>query len=127
MLPKVRKHGLRYLLDKKYRKKCKYKDLRLKQRLRYGTYRKRAKSLKNALFHRDGRICFWCNEPMQFNDATIDHVIPASVHKNNKLSNLRLLHNSCRVERDRLINKGILKVPYEENNTRDESHTRDHC
>lgn len=47
---------------------------------------------------------------MRFTEATIDHIVPRSEGGSNHLENLRLIHNLCRVERDKLIKSGIIKI-----------------
>lgn len=101
---RVCKYGIKYSFSQKFRKKCRKKE----QRKRYGNYRSKSKHRKHQLFRRDGNRCFWCNGKMIWKTATIDHIVPVSVKKDNSLANMRLIHDDCRVVRDRFIAKGIL-------------------
>lgn len=110
MLPRARKYGIRYLLSKDYRRKCKNREVHLRDRKKYKSFVGNKKSIKIALFRRDGNKCFWCYQVMTFSEATIDHKVPVSEGTNNSKTNLRLIHNECRITRDRAIAKGILKL-----------------
>jgi len=111
MTPRVKKYGIKYYYSIDFRKKCRNRECTLRDRKKRGNaFRANHESLKIWLFRHKGKKCFWCNKNMDFEDATIDHIVPVSIEKNNKKSNLRLIHEKCRVERDKLINKGILKI-----------------
>lgn len=110
MLPRARRYGIRYLFDKDFRRRMRNREHTLKDREKRGSYIGNARSLKIALFRRDGNKCFWCTLPMKFHEATIDHIVPVSVRKDNSKKNLRLIHDTCRRERDRAIAKGLLKI-----------------
>lgn len=54
----------------------------------------RSRQLK-ALWVRDKGICWLCNLPVSMEDATRDHVIPASKGGGNGMKNLKLAHRDC--------------------------------
>jgi 5-methylcytosine-specific restriction endonuclease McrA len=105
------KYGLQYFWDRDFRRRIRNKETAHKNKERYGSaFPSNKRSLKAALFRRDGSICFWCGERLFFDSATIDHINPVKEGKNNKKENLRLIHDACRIERDRSIQKGVLKI-----------------
>lgn len=113
MTPNARKWGLRYYWDIDFRDKCRKKDRNRKATLRgrtkYGSFIGNRRKIKEYLFWKNGNICFWCGGKMKFKETTIDHIVPVSVKKDNSIKNLRLIHDKCRVERDKAIKKGIIK------------------
>lgn len=115
MWPNIKLFGIRYWWDIEYRELMRKKKVNrkttLNRRKAYGgSWPRNTKRRKNALFRRDGNICFWCGNIIRRNEATIDHIIPRKQGGSNNLENLRLVHNCCRVERDRLIAKGIVRI-----------------
>jgi 5-methylcytosine-specific restriction endonuclease McrA len=81
----------------------------------YGSnYCHKKKRYKKILFCTKGNKCFWCNKRIDYKKATIDHIKPiskgGSVHI---VSNMRIIHNHCRIKRDRLISKGLLDYDYD--------------
>ena len=108
MSPRAYKYGIKYFFNQDFRRIVKNKERNLKSRATYKSFNGNRKSLKIALFRLNGNKCFWCNNKMTFQEATIDHIKPASQGGSNKKDNLRLIHNDCRVERDRLIQRGVL-------------------
>jgi len=116
-ITKARKYGIRYLFDQKYRRKCYAKEINKIRRKRIGSsFFNNKKQIKSTLFRKKGNKCFWCNEPMNFSDATIDHIVPVKKGGNNYLHNLRLIHEKCRKERDTAIDKGIIVHSLPNNN-----------
>lgn len=113
MYPNAKKFGIRWYFSKKYRLACK-KQLAKQTRLRkYGNFSRNRRNLKRKLLARN-KICFWCDTELTFKTATIDHIVPAAVRRDNSLKNLRLIHEGCRVMRDRAIATGLLKIKYDE-------------
>lgn len=110
MLPRVRKYGVKYLFSIAYRHKIRNRENTARNRIKYKSFIRNRRSIKTTLFSRDGNKCFWCGNKMTFKEATIDHIIPVSVKTDNSTRNLRLIHNDCRIIRDKAIAKGILKV-----------------
>lgn len=99
--------NIRFIFDKKYKKR---KIARLRYKKRLGSFNgEKLKRRRKRLF-KINKVCFWCGKKMKIENATVDHIIPVSKGGNNKLSNLRLIHEDCRVQRDKFINKKILKV-----------------
>ena len=114
----AKRYGIRVFWDKEYRakviRKAKNRKRTLADRKRWGGSGRASpeskRKLKIRLFKILGNKCFWCRGRMFLNTSTIDHIVPSSHGGNSKHSNLRLIHNSCRVERDRMINKGTLTI-----------------
>lgn len=108
-----KKYGFKYTFNRKYREQFILNELRIKrnrknnldQRKKYGNnWSRKAHRLRQRLFSRDGNICFWCEQTMRYDNATIDHIIPVCQQpRNNSLSNLRLIHESCRRQRDKKV------------------------
>lgn len=57
--------------------------------------RKRGPVLVQTLFHRDGERCWFCNKPLTFLDATIEHLLNVSNGGNNHVNNLTIACNAC--------------------------------
>lgn len=111
MWPRIRKYGISYYYDKGFRKRCKKYEVGKRQKRLYGSsFLAKRSRIKQAMFRANGNICFWCNKPMKSKNATIDHIIPISKGGGNEYFNLRLVHDLCRVERDRQIQKGLIKA-----------------
>lgn len=47
------------------------------------------------LINRDGLLCWRCQNEMDGNDITIDHVIPVALGGANRMENLKLAHKYC--------------------------------
>jgi 5-methylcytosine-specific restriction endonuclease McrA len=109
MTPRAIKYGFKYYYDKSFRKKCRNREKTLKERSMYKSFIGNAKSIKK-IFIKKGYKCFWCDGVVTMENGTVDHKIPVSEGGGNKLKNLRLIHENCRVERDRSIHKGLLKI-----------------
>lgn len=110
LLPKVKKHGLLYLYDREWRKRVRNRIRTLKSRTAYGkNWGRNIFRVKTQLFAWKGNVCFWCGRSMKYNEATVDHIKPVSQGGGNEIQNLRLIHEPCRVERDRAIARGFVK------------------
>lgn len=75
--------------------------------------------IKNTLWDRDGQICYLCNESMSFREATIDHVIPLAKGGADDISNYKLTHPKCNLEKGNMLLEVYLKwreKHYDENN-----------
>ena len=81
---------------------AKLENLEFQKDIDYGNFSRNRRNLKRTLLARN-KICFWCDTELTFETATIDHIVPAAVRKDNSLKNLRLIHEDCRVMRDRAI------------------------
>lgn len=58
---------------------------------------------REAIFERDGWVCWLCGGPVAHDEASLDHVVPVAAGGTHEESNLRLAHimcNSRRQERD---------------------------
>jgi 5-methylcytosine-specific restriction endonuclease McrA len=56
----------------------------------------------NLLIQRDGPNCGICGKPVDFKDATIDHILELYKDGDHNAKNLRLAHKSCNLSRPRL-------------------------
>lgn len=108
--------GWRALWDEKYKEnkrrigKNRARNLRNK-RLYGNNWAKKAPCYRRRIIARDGNKCFWCNGVLGVQNATIDHIHPVGQGgAGQDIKNMRLIHNHCRVERDRLIYTGVLKL-----------------
>jgi 5-methylcytosine-specific restriction endonuclease McrA len=53
------------------------------------------KWLRKKILQSNGNMCFFCGEPMEQNDMTLDHVIPLKYQKQYTGEQLALVHNRC--------------------------------
>lgn len=53
----------------------------------------------DEIYRRDGGECHLCEEPVSRDQATMDHVIPASLGGPHTRANVRLAHRSCNSSR----------------------------
>jgi 5-methylcytosine-specific restriction endonuclease McrA len=60
---------------------------------------KRAPIDREAIFERDGWLCGICGEPVEADDATLDHIVPISLGGADEASNVRLAHSLCNSRR----------------------------
>lgn len=67
--------------------------------------------VRRRLRERDGDLCCWCKEPMNFDWpppgqprsgdlATIEHIVPLSEGGDHDMSNMALAHCACNWERN---------------------------
>jgi len=106
---RVWKYGLRYYFSQEYRHKIRNKEKSKRDKIYYGSFTGNRRSLKKWLFENRGNKCFWCGEVMKWDTATIDHIVPiCKNHRDNSKKNLRLIHDECRVVRDKMISRGEL-------------------
>ena len=114
----ARKYGLRMSWDKKYAqkvlRKVRNRKSTLRDRARWGGSARAGAAgkhkTKTLLFKINGNKCFYCGRSMTYRGSTMDHIIPFSEGGGSDIGNLRLIHDPCRIERDRAINKGILNA-----------------
>lgn len=59
--------------------------------------------IKSKLWDRDGQICYLCNENMSYREATIDHVIPLAKYGKDDMSNYKLTHPKCNLEKGNMM------------------------
>ena len=111
MYPKAKKHGWYYFWNKDFRKRIRNRERYLKQKNYLGYIRYNRKGIKKKLAKVNGTACYWCREWIDWQSpaTTIDHKIPQSKGGSKKLENLRLLHETCRVEHDQATNQGIIR------------------
>jgi len=66
-----------------------------------GTAEQRAKEWnRKQLLRRDGAVCQLCLEPFEkVSEATLDHIQPVSKGGQDKIQNLRLVHEFCNRQR----------------------------
>lgn len=76
-------------------------------------YKHEKQNIIVALLQRDGNRCYLCNEHMEPELMTIDHVIP--LHKKGKddMSNYRLAHEKCNLEKGNLMVEDYLRLKSE--------------
>lgn len=58
--------------------------------------------IKSDLWDRDGQTCYLCNQPMTYRAATIDHVQPLAKGGKDDMSNYRLAHPLCNIQKGHL-------------------------
>lgn len=63
-----------------------------------GSYTQRRKQI----YERDKGICHLCKKHVEFEDSTLDHVVPRSLNGSNKDNNLKIAHDRCNNERGNL-------------------------
>lgn len=108
MWPRAKKYGLKYFWSKSFRNLVRHRE----DNKKYGSLRcpSNRKRIRYILL-RNNNSCFWCGYIFKKTDKiTIDHILPVSQGGDNKLTNLRLIHDDCRVIRDRMIEKGELQL-----------------
>jgi hypothetical protein len=57
--------------------------------------RRRSDAVVTAIRQRDGDLCFFCREPVDEDDESIEHLVPVIHQGPNHLSNLALAHRQC--------------------------------
>lgn len=78
-----------HLLDK-------YGD-EMPQRVKWHKHEKRG--IVAALWARDGNTCYLCTKPLYYSAATIDHVMPLAKGGKDDMSNYRLVHPLCNIQK----------------------------
>lgn len=71
--------------------------------VRTSWYKHEKRYIINKLWDRDGNICYLCEEIMKYNDVTIDHVIPLSKNGKDNMSNYKLAHPFCNLEKGNML------------------------
>jgi 5-methylcytosine-specific restriction endonuclease McrA len=56
---------------------------------------KKASPVIRTLRERDGDLCFYCLEPVEVEDASVEHLVPHSHGGPSHLSNLFIAHRKC--------------------------------
>lgn len=104
-LKRIKKYGLKYIIDIHYRSKCNRKEIAKKQLKSRGNFNIRQKNkIRNYCNEKQGGKCFWCkNTFKKWEIKTIDHIIPVCICGTNKKDNYQIIHNDCRIERDKLF------------------------
>lgn len=67
------------------------------------------RQIKSDLWDRDGQTCYLCNQFMSYREATIDHVIPLSKGGADNMSNYKLTHPKCNLEKGNMMLEVYLK------------------
>jgi hypothetical protein len=62
------------------------------------TTRKRSTPHVNAIRHRDGNLCFFCQELVEQKDESVEHVVSVTHGGPNHLANFVLAHKKCNQE-----------------------------
>jgi len=107
MYPYAKTHGIRYYIDTNFRRNLSYHRRRRKKqkvrRSRAGSFNKTSvkTNLKILLIARDGQCCNLCKEALDWNDLTIDHILPLFIGGNSDMKNLQLLCRPCHEEKSR--------------------------
>lgn len=97
MLPRIKKYGIRYYFDSKFRKRMKCRE----GNKRYGSgFKARTNTTKRNLIGRDGAHCRICKHYFSEKELTIDHVIPIREGGTNQYKNLQLLCRPCHNYKD---------------------------
>lgn len=65
--------------------------------------------IKSDLWDRDGQVCYLCNENMTYRQATIDHVIPLAKGGADNMTNYKLAHPKCNLEKGNMMLDVYLK------------------
>jgi 5-methylcytosine-specific restriction endonuclease McrA len=50
---------------------------------------------KQSLLKSQGKACFYCGKSIDYKSATLDHIVPYALGKDNSLGNLVLACKSC--------------------------------
>lgn len=96
MIPKVRKHGIRYLFDVQLRK-------RIKAKQRGG--RRFVKYQRTILYKSRGSQCQICHKKFSIEKLTVDHLVKWTDVGYKKLRNLQLLCDPCHAIKDNRVPK----------------------
>lgn len=78
--------------------------------------RKGNASAKRRLFKKQGGLCAICNEPMDFEEANVDHRIPFSLGGSDRADNKQLVHEKCNSEKGNSLEKGVPQSTLNQNN-----------
>lgn len=76
---------------------------------RYPMYKHEREAMVMRLLHRDGNVCYLCDEPMIRADMTIDHKIPLSKGGIDGYTNMKLTHLGCNLLKDNLTFEEYVK------------------
>lgn len=68
-------------------------------------------SKRKRLFADANGICYLCEKPMLFSEATTDHVYPKSRGGSDRYENLKLTHRKCNGKKGSLL-LSELKLPF---------------
>lgn len=72
----------------------------IKGRLRTGLLQGRRDTLFKMLTKRHGVCpCFVCMEPVAYDDASVEHIVPSSKGGTDDMSNLTISHEQCNIDR----------------------------
>lgn len=55
--------------------------------------------IKQRIFERDGDVCYLCEQRIYYPTATIDHVVPLAKGGADDMSNYRLVHPLCNIQK----------------------------
>jgi hypothetical protein len=73
----------------------------LAHRVKWHKHEKQA--IINSLWDQGDDICYLCNEKMRYQEATIDHVIPLAKGGKDDMSNYKLTHSHCNLEKGNML------------------------
>lgn len=71
--------------------------------LREKWFKHEKQAIRAQLWARDGGVCYLCNEPMNYRDASIDHEIPLAKEGKDDITNYRLVHPACNLEKGNML------------------------
>lgn len=71
--------------------------------IRANYYKHERRAIKNKLWDTEGDICYLCQQSMTYRQATIDHVIPLSKGGADDISNYKLTHPRCNLEKGNML------------------------
>lgn len=55
------------------------------------------------LWARDGNICYLCEQELNYKTVTLDHVIPLSKGGKDMMSNYKLVHEFCNIQKGNML------------------------
>lgn len=71
--------------------------------MRASWHKHEKRAIVEQLWQRDGHICYLCYKPMEFRIVTIDHEVPLSKEGKDDISNYKLVHPACNLEKGNML------------------------
>ncbi len=71
--------------------------------IRTSWYKHEKLEIMANLWDRDGDICYLCSETMRYREATIDHVVPLAKDGADNMTNYKLTHERCNLEKGNML------------------------
>ncbi len=66
-------------------------------------YKHEKEEIFARLWARDGNICYLCEQELDYRTVTLDHVIPLSKNGKDAMSNYKLVHEFCNLEKGNMM------------------------